>query len=92
MHVLALSEHEKSLLVLIELGGGRKQINDKINYSVGYENVASVGDFVDQSSPLMKVHTSSQDDYQQVQEKIKNCFTISEKKQEKLDTIHEVID
>ena len=30
-------ETRKLGLILIELGGGRKQINDKIDYTVGYE-------------------------------------------------------
>ncbi|HIC76808.1 MAG TPA: thymidine phosphorylase, partial [Candidatus Dadabacteria bacterium] len=46
-------------LILIELGGGRKQISDKINYTVGYENVISVGEDVDTSTPLLKVHSES---------------------------------
>ena len=30
-------------LLLIELGGGRKNTTDKINYSVGFSNVAGIG-------------------------------------------------
>ncbi len=29
-------------LILIELGGGRKQVTDKINFNVGYDNVLRV--------------------------------------------------
>jgi len=78
-------------LILIELGGGRKQIKDKIDYSVGYENVASVGDYIDKSFPLMNLHTSSETDFKKVQEKIENCFTIYENKQKKLETIYKII-
>ena len=47
-------ETRKLGLILIELGGGRKQIDDKINFSVGYENVMSVGEDVDTSTPFIK--------------------------------------
>ena len=43
-------------LILIELGGGRKQVTDKINFNVGYDNVLSVGDRVDSSTPLLTVY------------------------------------
>ena len=81
-------ETRKLGLILIELGGGRKQINDKIDYTVGYENVLSVGDNVDRSTPLLKVHTSSQSDFNKVKNKIEKCFVISNNKSVGLDTIY----
>ena len=78
-------------LILIELGGGRKQINDKINYSVGYENVIDVGTFVDTSSPLVTVHASSKDVFEKVKNHIQLCFKISEDKVDRLATIYKTI-
>jgi len=78
-------------LILIELGGGRKQINDKIDYTVGYENVISVGDSIDKSTPLLKVHASSQSDFEKVEKQIESCFNISENKQKSLDTVYQTI-
>ena len=84
-------ETRKLGLILIELGGGRKQVHDKINYTVGYENVMSVGEDVDTSTPLLKVHASSQDDFNRVKGEIEKCFVISSNKSDSLDTIYQTI-
>ena len=84
-------ETRKLGLTLIELGGGRKQVDDEINYAVGYENVVSVGDNVDRSTPLLKVHASSQSDFDRVKNEIEKCFIISDTKANNLDTIYQTI-
>ena len=84
-------ETRKLGLILIELGGGRKQTDDKIDYTVGYENVVSVGDNVDKLTPLLKVHTSSQSDFNKVKNKIEKCFVISNSKSVRLNTIYQII-
>ena len=84
-------ETRKLGLILIELGGGRKQIDDKIDYTVGYENVISVGENVDTSTPLLKVHTSSESDFNKVKNNMENCFVISKNKSVDLDTIYQSI-
>ena len=78
-------------LILIELGGGRKQINDKIDFSVGYEEVVSVGDKVDALTPLLKVHTASKSDFEKVKNNILGCFNISNHHSDSLDTIYKII-
>ena len=78
-------------LLLIELGGGRKKVSDKINFSVGYENVSSLGDYVDHSTPLMKVHASSSLDLEKIKDKILDCFVISEEKKDDLEIIYKKI-
>ena len=78
-------------LILIELGGGRKQINDKIDFSVGYENVIDVGNTVDTSTPLATVHTSSKEMFEKVKNNIQSCFEISDDKVDRLTTIYKII-
>ena len=78
-------------LILIELGGGRKQINDKINFSVGYENVIDVGSTVDTSTPLVTVHSSSKEIFENVKNHIQSCFEISDDKVDRLATIYQTI-
>ncbi len=84
-------ETRKLGLTLIELGGGRKQVDEEINYAVGYENVVSVGDNVDTSTPLLRVHASSQSDFDRVKNEIEKCFVISDTKRNNLDTIYQTI-
>ena len=55
-------------LILIELGGGRKQMNDKINFSIGYENVINVGQPVNASTVLVTVHANSKNDFEKAEE------------------------
>ena len=78
-------------LLLIELGGGRKQVDDKINYHVGYDNVLGVGNVIETSTPVIKVFASSKDDFDRVKESIKNCFIISNQEVQKSQNIYEVI-
>ena len=78
-------------LILIELGGGRKQVADKINFNVGYNNILRVGDKVDPSSPILSVFTKSEDDYENVSKKIQDCFIISDSAVSELPYTYEVI-
>jgi len=78
-------------LLLIELGGGRKQVNDQINYHVGYENVLGVGSVIEASTPVIKVLANSKDDFDRVKELIKSCFIISDQEVKKSLNIYEVI-
>ena len=78
-------------LILIELGGGRKQATDKINFNVGYNNILRVGDKVDPSLPLLSVYTKSADDYENVRKKIQDCFIITDSEVSELPYTYEVI-
>ena len=83
--------HTRELgLILIELGGGRKQVTDKINYGVGYDNVLNIGDEVNSSTPLLSLYSSKNIDDNLI-DKIKGCFIISDKKTQKLSEIFETI-
>ena len=78
-------------LILIELGGGRKQVTDKINFNVGYDQVLRVGDKVDTSIPLLTVYTNSEDDYENVRKKVEDCFIIADTEVSELPYTYEVI-
>ena len=78
-------------LILIELGGGRKQVIDKINFNVGYNNVLRVGDKIDPTQPLLTVYTESENDYENVRKKIEECFIIADTEVHELPQTYEVI-
>ena len=78
-------------LILIELGGGRKQVTDKINFNVGYNNVLRVGDKVDSSQPLLTMYSKSEDDYENVRKKIEDCFIITDSEVPKLPYTYEIV-
>ena len=84
--------HTRELgLILIELGGGRKQVSDKINYGVGYDSVISVGEKIDSTKPLLQLHSNTEDDSKELEERIKDCFIISDKEIKKLPQVYEHI-
>ena len=51
----------------------------------------SVGDNVDKSTPLLKVHASSQSDFDKVKNEIEKCFVISNSKSDSLDAVYQTI-
>ena len=65
-------------MILIELGGGRKNISDKIDYSVGYSNVVNVGDKIDTKTPLLTIHAKNKEDIKSIKKRIKDSFIISD--------------
>ena len=84
--------HTRELgLILIELGGGRKQVSDKINYGVGYDSVISVGEKIDSTKPLLQLLSNPEDDSKELEERIKDCFIISDKEIKKLPQVYEYI-
>ena len=74
-------------MLLIELGGGRKQITDKINFSVGLEKVVDVGSQVDLSTPLLSLHAQTKESVDSIKKQIIECFDISTEAGPKLKTI-----
>ena len=76
---------------LIELGGGRKSITDKIDYSVGFSSVIGVGTQVDNKTPLLKIHAKNKEDINKIKNNIKNCFVISDQVEKKLPNIYNKI-
>ena len=78
-------------MLLIELGGGRKQTTDQINYNVGYDNVLGVGDQVDASIPVLNLYSSRNQDCDEIKAKIKECFIISDSEISKPKEIYKII-
>jgi len=46
-------------MAVIELGGGRRIASDKIDHSVGFSELASIGDSVDNDTPIGVVHAQN---------------------------------
>jgi thymidine phosphorylase len=63
---------------VIELGGGRRTLKDKLDLSVGLINVAPIGSAVDQERPLAVIHASSEDTAELAAAMIRKAYEISE--------------
>lgn len=64
--------------LIVSLGGGRKNANDKLDYSVGFDQVAAIGDVVGASKPLAIVHAADMDSYELAAKAIQRAFSISQ--------------
>lgn len=47
---------------IIELGGGRREVGQKLDLSVGFSNFAPIGTELDKTTPLAVIHAASEDD------------------------------
>ena len=46
---------------IVEMGGGRRTVDDELDLAVGFSDVAAVGTFVDSNRPLAIVHARDQE-------------------------------
>ncbi|MDX1401509.1 MAG: thymidine phosphorylase, partial [Kiloniellales bacterium] len=65
-------------LAVISLGGGRTRADQKIDHSVGFSQVAALGDEADGETPLAIVHAGSDEFADMAVERIGRCFEIQE--------------
>jgi thymidine phosphorylase len=45
---------------IIELGGGRRQVGEKLDLSVGFSSIAPIGTELDSKTPLAVIHAASE--------------------------------
>jgi thymidine phosphorylase len=64
--------------VVIELGGGRRTLEDKLDLSVGLTNVAPIGSTVDKERPLAVIQAASADTAQVAAAMIRDAYEISD--------------
>ena len=76
---------------MIELGGGRKQIRDKIDFSVGLQAVIDVGSQVDTSTPLLTIHAKSKESVNNIKEQMQKCFKITNQNEPPLKMIYNLV-
>ncbi|MEQ8331661.1 thymidine phosphorylase [Nisaea sp.] len=65
-------------LAVVELGGGRRRAEDRIDHSVGLSDIAGLGDRVDGDHPLAIVHARTEADAARAGAALKAAFTISD--------------
>jgi len=63
---------------VIELGGGRRALGDKLDLSVGLTNVAPIGSTVDKERPLAVIQASSDDTARVAAAMIRDAYEISD--------------
>jgi thymidine phosphorylase len=65
-------------LVIIQLGGGRRQPSDTINHTVGLSQVAQIGEWVDAQRPLALVHAVDETQADSAIAAVQEAITVTE--------------
>lgn len=76
---------------IVAIGGGRVKAEDKIDHAVGYSCEAKVGDEVHRGQPLGRLYCRSAEQADQVSEKLRSAYKISEVRPNPPDLIHAVV-
>ncbi len=75
-------------MTCVELGGGRKAKNDRIDHRVGIVIKAKVGDEIDAGQPLLELHAANNEDAVAALVRLSKATKISESPVEPLPVIH----
>jgi len=59
---------------VVHLGGGRQRVEDSIDPAVGLADLCSVGQQLDEHTPLATIHASSESDWQQAAARLKSAI------------------
>ena len=65
--------------MLLEIGGGRKKQNDKLDSSCGFEIYKKIGDQIEKNEPLIKVFGANENKLQQIKKILPKIITINNK-------------
>ena len=75
--VVAMIDTEAIGMAVVELGGGRKRLEDKIDFSVGLEMLVRLGDEVQAGTPLVRLFAGD-DKVSQAAQQIRNAIDIAD--------------
>jgi thymidine phosphorylase len=65
-------------MAIVELGGGRRRLDDTLDLSAGFSDVAGVGRFVDNERPLALVHAKDEDAAAAAAARLQSAFAIGD--------------
>ncbi len=70
------------------MGGGRRQASDTIDYSVGFTDMARLGDHVDGQRPLAVIHAKDENSWQEAAKAVKAAIKLDDKAPEITPTVY----
>jgi thymidine phosphorylase len=65
-------------MAVVSMGGGRRQASDTIDYSVGFTDMARLGDSVDTARPLAVIHAASEAQWQEAAKAVKAAIKVND--------------
>lgn len=75
-------------MAVVSMGGGRRQASDTIDYSVGFTDMARLGDSVDGQRPLAVIHAKDEASWQDAAKAVKAAITLDDKAPETTPTVY----
>ena len=78
-------------MTVVDLGGGRKQMSDRINPSVGISDIAELGTEVVAGQPLAMIHAADESAAEAAQSALDRAFTIGDGPYEATPLIHGMV-
>ena len=75
---------------IIELGGGRRVLGETLDLSVGFTDVAHIGETVDSARPLAMIHAASEEQAEVAARLLQDACNVSEAGVVKQPVIHEI--
>ena len=66
-------------MAVVAMGGGRRQASDTIDYSVGFTDMARLGDQVDGQRPLAVIHAKTKNSWQEAAKAVKAAIKLADK-------------
>lgn len=65
-------------MAVVSMGGGRRQASDPLDYSVGFSEMAQLGDRADNQRPLAVIHAATETAWQEAADAMKRAVILSE--------------
>ncbi|MCT4655794.1 MAG: thymidine phosphorylase [Cohaesibacter sp.] len=78
-------------IAVVELGGGRRKASDKIDHSVGLDQLATLGQRVEKGEPLARVFANTKDQVERATQMVLGAYELGEKSVTS-HTLYEVIE
>ncbi len=75
-------------MAVVAMGGGRRQASDTIDYSVGFTDMARLGDQVDGQRPLAVIHAKDENSWQDAAKAVKAAIKLADKAPESTPTVY----
>ncbi|RFF26865.1 MULTISPECIES: thymidine phosphorylase [unclassified Wenzhouxiangella] len=76
-------------MAVVDLGGGRRSADDRIDPAVGLSGLAQIGDDVGTDRPLARIHARSADDAERAATAVRDACRISEQPAERPELVSE---
>ncbi|CAM3014336.1 thymidine phosphorylase [Vibrio rarus] len=68
-------------MAVVEMGGGRRVATDSIDYAVGFDKFARLGETVNSDNPLAFIHARNEEQWQQAADALQAAIHIGDKSQ-----------